>query len=313
MSDNETTNDKNSSTPPLLLPAPVTMSAPQQPHMPPPPPPETSVKDLPLAAKPRRSAWPYWLAAGFIILAGGEGYLFVQQQAHQADKTDLAVLQVEVSDLRANAAKTSPLADLLTAQAQLAQKQATLTAQLNAVQGQVTTDHATLTALQMNAQEIGQLTARMALLNTLATARMALNAGQPLGTIPHAAPALAIFANTAPPTLLQLKEAFPDAARHAEAMSLAEANQSNLWARVKLQLEGLITITDGSHVVFGPPAAAALNRMRVALSNDDLASALDAAKTLSPATQAAMASWLIPAQQLQAARQALLTMARQGT
>ena len=289
---------------PLLLPAPDAAGRSSQ--NPASPPPETKETR-------RRSVWPYWLAAAFVVLAAGEAYLFVQQQAHQADKTQLAVLQAQVSDLRANADKTSPIATLIGAQAQLAQKQAMLAAQIVAVQNQVVADHTTLAALQVNAQEISSLTTRMAQLNTLAAARMALEAGQPLGVIPHAPTALAVFADTAPPTMLQLKEAFPAVARHAEAVSLADAEQGHFWNKVKLRLEGLITISNGQHVIFGPPAAAALNQMRAALANDDLSSAVAAAQTLSLSTQAAMASWLVPAQQLLAAQQALLDMAKQRT
>lgn len=262
--------------------------------------------------KRHRSTWPYWFIAGFLILAGGEAYLLLQQMAHQADKTQLAVLEVEVSDLRANAAQTSPVADLIAAQAQLTQKQAALAAQVTALQSQVVADHGTLAALQVNAQEISQLTARMAQLNTVAAARMALDAGLPLGAISHAPPALALFTNTAPPTLLQLKESFPEAARSAEAASLTNADETDFWQKVRVRLEGLITVSNGQQVIFGPPAAAALNRMRLALANDDLASAVAEAETLNAPTQAAMASWLTPAKQLLAAHQALLSMTQQG-
>lgn len=294
---------------PARLPAPDPTSQPEQ-AAPQKPLPEAEEKPV-AAAKPRRSTWPYWLAAGFLILLGGEAYLLVQQLAHQADKTQLAVLEVEVNDLRTNAAKTSPVADLIAAQAQLAQKQAALSAQITAVQGQVVADHTTLAALQVNAQEISQLTTRMAQLNAVAAARMALEAGQPLGVIPHAPPALTLFADTAPPTLLQLKADFPAVARNAEAASLTSSDTTGFWNKVKVRLEGLITVSNGQHVIFGPPAAATLNIMRVALANDDLASAVAAAETLNAPTQAAMASWLTPARQLLAAQQALLSMTQQ--
>lgn len=323
MSENPPNADQSEAVP-ILLPPPQTTS-PQAatdtplPHAasnggeqtsPPPPPTKTQVENT--LARPPRRVWPYWLAAGFIILAGADAYLFVQQRAHQADKTQLAVLQVEVGDLRADAAKTSPVANLITAQAQLDQKQAMLVAQVNALQNQVTADHSTLAALQINAQEISKLTARMAELNTVAAARMALDAGEPLGTIPNAPAALAVFADTTPPTLSQLKEAFPATARHAEATSLTDGHQAGFWDKVKLRLAGLITISNGEHVIFGPPAAATLNHMRVALANNDLASALADATNLSAPTQAAMASWLVPARQLLAAQQALLSMAKPG-
>lgn len=305
MSDTDPTsgNDKQL----LLLPAPDAKAAAESSTTPPGA--EKPLQNTPV--KSSRPVWPYWLAAGFIILAGGEAYLFVQQQAHQADKTALAVLQVEVSDLRADAAKTSPLAALLGAQAELTQKQVMLAAQLTALQNQVASDHSALAALQINAQEISQLTTRMTWLNDITAARMALQTGQPLGTIPKAPAALAIFATTPPPTMLQLKASFPASARRAEAASLENNGQVGFWSKVKLRLEGLITISDGQHVLFGPPAAATLNLIRAALAEDDLTRAVAAAETLPPSTQTAMADWLTPARQLLAAQQALAAMARQ--
>ena len=294
-----------------MLPAPDPAAKPEPPAPPPPPEPKAAPKAEPPPQQPRRSFWPVWFGLGFVILAGGEVYLFVQQQAHQADKTQLAVLQSQVADMRAAAAKTSPLANLISTQADLAQKQAALAAQVGAMQGQVASDHGTLAALQANTQDIGKLTARMARLNDVAAARMALEAGQPLGAVQSAPPALQLFADTAPPTMAGLRESFPAAARAAEAASLSNNGQAGFWAQVKLRLEGLITISNGAHVIFGPPAAAALRQARTALANDDLAKAVQALQTLSPPTQAAMASWLTPARQLLAARAALAQMAQQ--
>ena len=272
----------------------------------------TPPKAEPVAPKAKRSFWPFWFAAGFIILAGGEGYLVVQQQAHTADKTTLAVLQVEVTDLRNNAARTSPIADLITTQMQLAEKQTMLAAQVNAIQGQVAADHGALAALQVNASALSQMTHRMAQLNTIAAARMALEAGEPLGVIPNAPPALAAFADSAPPTLLSLRESFPEIAHEALAASLSDTGKAGFWAKTKLRLEGMMTISDGDHVVFGPPAAALINQMRTDLGNNDLAKAVAAGNQLSPAVQSAMASWLIPARALLAAQAALADMAKQG-
>lgn len=264
------------------------------------------------APKPRRRLWPLWFAAGFVILAGGEVYLFVQQQAHKADKTALAVLQTQMADMRAAAAQTSPVGDLINTQAQMAQKQAMLAAQVSAMQGQMAQDHGALTAIQADTQDIGKLTQRMAQLNALAAANMALASGQPLGVVANAPPALAAFADTAPPTMAQLRGSFPEAARNGETASLSSNGEAGFWAKVKLRLEGMVTISNGTHVIFGPPAAAVLNRMQAALANDDLDQAVAAGDTLSPPTQAAMASWLTPARQLLAARQALAGLARQG-
>lgn len=218
-----------------------------------------------------------------------------------------------MDDLRAAAATTAPAPELITAQADLAQKYAMLAAQLNALQGQQAADHGQLALLQADTADLGKLTARMARLNQITAAGIALQAGQPLGDIQDAPAALQRFAGAAPPTMAQLREAFPAAARAAEAASLANGGQAGWWAQIKLRLEGLVTISNGAHVIFGPPAAAALNQARAALDNDDLAGAVAAAQSLSMPAQQAMAGWLGPAQSLLAARQALAAMAAQGS
>jgi len=287
MSETETTNE-------TALPAPV-----EAPAAPPPPTP-----------KPRRSAWPVAFTLGFLLLAGGEGFLWYSQQAHRADTTQLAVLRAQMDDLRAAAARTAPAPDSLTAQADLAQKFAALAAQVNAVQAQTAADHGALSMLQANSTDLGKLTTRIALLNALETARLALESGQPLGTIPNAPPALAKFANNPPPTEAALREAFPDAARAAETASLSAQGKTGFWDQVRLRLESVITISNGTHVLFGPPAAAALNQAQAALDAGDLAGAVAHVQTLSLTAQRAMGGWLPQAQALLAARAALVTLAQ---
>ena len=279
---------------------------------------ETEVKGLPapavavqpVAVKPRRSAWPVVFAAGFLLLAGGEGYLWYSAQTHKADVTELAVLRAQMDDVRATQARTAPAPDSLTVQADLAQKYVVLAAQLAAVQAQAAADHGALSVMQANATDLGKLTQRMTLLNALETARLALDAGQPLGQIPNAPPELAQFADVAPPTEAQLRESFEGAARAALEASLTENGNVGRWTRVKLRLEGLITISDGARVIFGPPAAAAINVARKALDNGDLAGAVAALQGMGAPAQDAMSPWLGQAQALLAARAALVTMAR---
>jgi hypothetical protein len=267
------------------------------------------VPPAPVPAR-RHPIWPYVFVAGFLVLAAGEVYLWVQGQAHRADATDLAVLKAELADLRAAQANAAPAQNSVTMQADLSQKYADLAAQLNAVQAQAASDHGTLSSLQANAQDLTQLTQRMDLLNALGTARLALDAGQPLGQIPGAPPALAQFATSAPPTEAQLREAFGPAAKAAEAASLGDNGQSSFWERVQARLEGLITISDGSQVIFGPPAAASLDQARQALENGDLAGAVAALQDLGPGAKDAMAGWLSQAHSLLAARAALLQLAQ---
>jgi len=259
-----------------------------------------------------RSAWPAFFAAGFLLLAAGEAYLWLAAHAPNPLVTQVAVLQAQVSDLRSRA---QPAPDSVTAQADLAMKFATLAAQLNAVQAQVAADHGSLTTLQENSADLTQLTTRISLLSALESARMALDAGQPLGAIPGAPPALANFAATPPPLQASLLLSFPAAARAAELAdisSIANNRGISLWSRIVARLEGMITISDGTHVILGSPAAGIINQAQAALDAGDLAGAVTALDTLSPPAQRAMGAWLAQARALVAARAALMTMAGQS-
>ncbi|WP_298285807.1 hypothetical protein [Acidocella sp.] len=250
------------------------------------------------------------LGTGLVLLGAGEGYLWYTQRAHQADGTQLAILQTQVEDLRTAFAHTAPPPDSLQVQANLAQKLLDLGAQLTALQTQEAADHGQLTQMQANSADLGQLTQRLTLLNALETARLALESGRPLGTIPNAPPALAPYATTPLPTMAQLQETFPAAAEAGLAASVSETGQASVWARVKLRLESLITISNGPHVLFGPPAAAAITQARAALRAGDLQGAVSALQTLPPGTLGAMAPWPAQAQAVLAAQAALIGMAQ---
>jgi hypothetical protein len=262
--------------------------------------------------KRRRSVWPVFFILGFLILAGGEGYLWELHLAQAGQATQLAVLQAQVADLRLLAAKTTPPANSVTVQADLAVKFASLAAQVNAVQAQVAADHGTLSTLQENSVDLTKLTTRISRLNALETARMALEAGQPVGNIPNAPPALAQFSAVAPPSEAQLRLEFPEAARAAEAASIAGAAQGGYWSRVLARLENFVTVSDGTHVVIGAPAAAVINQAGALLNAGDLAGAVAQLNTLSMTTQQAMDGWLEQARALVAARAALLALAGQA-
>jgi hypothetical protein len=138
---------------------------------------------------------------------------------------------------------------------------------------------------------------------------MALEAGQPLGDIPNAPPELAKFASDPPPTEAALVMAFPAAARAAEAASVAGDGKGSYWSAVLARLENLVTISNGSHVVVGAPAAGVIVQAQALLNAGDLAGAVAEVQTLSASTQAAMGDWLSQAQDLLAARAAMIAMA----
>ena len=263
----------------------------------------------------RRSGrvWPVVLGAiGFIILAGGEGYLFRLQRRMPDYATPVAVLQAQVTALRQFAMRTQPAPDSVTVQADLAQKFADLNAQVTALVAQSAADHAALQQLASAGIDLGKITARMTLLARLESARMALDAGQPLGVIPNAPAALARYADTPPPTQAALLLGFPTAARAADIASVEKRTGVSYWSKVRARAESLITVTEGDRVIIGPPAAGITAQARRLLEAGDLAGAVAELGKLSPATQAAMGDWLPRARDLLAARAALLAMAEQG-
>jgi hypothetical protein len=287
-----------------------------------PPPPPTPLPEMrtdtapvpiaavaPAPATPRRTLWPVLGVIGFLILAGGEIYLYRLHQLIPDTSTPIAVLQAQVAGLQQYAMRAQPAPDSVTVQADLAQKFADLNAQVTALTSQSAADHATLASLAATTTDLAKITSKMTLLSRLESARMALDAGQPLGDIPGAPPALANFATTPPPTEADLLLNFPAAARAADLASVEKLKGVSYWSRVRARLEGLITITNGSHVIIGPPAAAILEQARQRLSAGDLNGAVAELGNLSPTTQAAMGAWLQQARDLLAARNGLMAMA----
>lgn len=140
-------------------------------------------------------------------------------------------------------------------------------------------------------------------------ATLALAAGQKLGDLPGAPPALARFANTAPPTEAGLRLAFPQAAREALAAAHPATEDQPLLTRLWAQAQDLVTIRQGDRVLVGDPVAGVLQRARVALDAGDLAAAAAEIGALQGTAAQAMAAWLAQARSLLEARAALVTWA----
>ncbi len=274
-----------------------------------------------MAAKPAKSGglWPLLGIIGFLILAAGEAYLWrLDQIPHQAapaaggvTPAQLADLQNQVEALQLSVAKTQPAPNSIATQADQAEKLAVISAQIAALQTEFAADHAAVTTLTTNSAGLAKLTARIETLNQLADARMALDSGQPLGTIPNAPPALAAFATAKPPTMAELVLTYPQAAAAANAASVDKATKNSFWARVLARLENLVTISNGDHVIIGAPAAAITAQAQTQLDAGDLAGAVATlTDNLSPTTQAALGNWLAQAKSLLAARAAIVQMSQ---
>jgi hypothetical protein len=143
-------------------------------------------------------------------------------------------------------------------------------------------------------------------------AGLALAAGQKLGDVPGAPPALARFADASPPTEAALRLAFPQAAREALASAHPVTEGRPLLTRLWAQAQDLVTVRQGDHVLLGDPTAGVLERARAALGAGDLSAATTEVASLQGAPAQAMAAWLAQARALLEARAALAAWAVPG-
>ena len=159
-------------------------------------------------------------------------------------------------------------------------------------------DEARLAALERATAQMAATAQQAARLARIEAAEAALAAGQPLGDLPNAPPAVARFAAANPPTEASLRLAFPPAERAALAASQSGHGGKPFLARVLARAEDLVTVRQGDRVLFGDPAAGVLARARTALDAGDLAGAVAAVSSLSGPPAAAMAAWLADAKAL---------------
>lgn len=158
--------------------------------------------------------------------------------------------------------------------------------------------------------EVNALTARAAQLASLQSAAAALAAGRPLGPVPGAPPALAQFADKAPPTEAALRLSFADAAQAAQAAGLPPKTDAPFTARVWARMQSLVTVRQGDRVIVGDAISGILAHAQTQVDAGDLAGALVTLNGLAGPAAAAMAPWKQQVQSLLDARAALLTLAR---
>ncbi len=170
-------------------------------------------------------------------------------------------------------------------------------------------DEARLATLERATAQVTAAAQQAARLARIQTAEAALAAGQPLGDLPNAPPAVTRFAAADPPTEASLRLAYPAAERAALAASHPDVDDKPFLARVLAHAADLVTVRQGDRVLVGDPAAGVLARARSALDAGDLAGAVAAVSGLSGPPAAAMAAWLTDAKALLAARAGLADMA----
>ena len=174
---------------------------------------------------------------------------------------------------------------------------------------QISTMDQRLGTTEKQAGQVASVADRAARIARIQAAQTALDAGQPLGKIPSAPPALARFAEAAPPTEADLRLSFCAAAKQAELASIPSIEGKPLLDRLWTRAQTLVTLREGDHVIVGDPAAGIIARARQALVAGDLHGAVAALNELNGPAAEAMAPWKGRAQQLLDARAALANLA----
>lgn len=185
-----------------------------------------------------------------------------------------------------------------------------LTDRLGTVEGRVGAAEKQGSAI---AGQLGGVSERAQRTSRIQVASAALDAGQKLGEIPGAPPALARFAFNAPPTEAGLRLSFNTAAEATQNASQpgameGQAFASRLWTRAQQS----VSVRQGDRVLLGDPVAGVLAHARQALEAGDLAGAVATLDGLTGPAAAAMADWVSQARTLLDARAALATMSARG-
>lgn len=300
------------------------------------------------AASPRIDVLPVLYLIGFLILAAALAYLWrhpagTEQQGQRVEslserleearrRSDALAARLDALEARPMPAPVSlapiesrlaalerrpvpappslaPLESRLAAlEARPAVDVAPLSQRIDALQARLGTDEAELRRI---AAGLDAIAGRAARLGRIQAAAAALTAGQPVGEIPDAPPALARFAHEAPPTESGLRLGFEQAAAAASRASRPATEGLSFLGRMWARAQSMLTVREGDRVIVGDPAAGVIQHARGQLDAGDLAGAVRTLQDgLSGPARAAMAAWLDQAQALLAARAAIATLAR---
>lgn len=281
--------------------------------------------ETPVQPQPRRGGTPLWLTIVLVAAVAAEPFALRQFLPENAaapaavDPAQLASLQRRIDALEhapATPASAAPgdASRVQALESRIAALESRPAQQMPDVEGQVSAASAKLNAriADLDAaiqKDIAATTARATLANRLRAASMALEAGKPLGNIPDAPPALARFADAAPPTEPALRLSFPRYAEAARMASQPDASATNPVDRAWERIQALVTIRRGDKVIVGSRTATILEAARGKLDAGDLEGALIGLNNLDDAAKKEISPWRNDAQALLDARAAMLAMA----
>lgn len=224
-----------------------------------------------------------------------------------AASVDLGPITQQIADLAQKVEQADAAERTATEQLQAAQKQAVET--LAAAQQATAALAERVQKLEQGAGQVESAADRAARLTRVQAAVVALQAGDKLGEIPGAPPALARFATVAPPTEAQLRETFPEIAAHAREVSRPDVSQKSFLARTLTRLQQSVTVRQGEDVIVGDPAAGVLAEAEEKVHAGDLKGAIEVLGRLNGPAAEAVRDWTGRAQALIEARAALAALA----
>ncbi len=181
-------------------------------------------------------------------------------------------------------------------------------AALAALSGKVDALDGRLATVEQSSGKVAGLAARAGSMAQLQSAQDNLAAGRKLGPIAGAPPALARYADTAPPTEAALRLSFADAAEAAREASQPQNAQRPFLGRMWSRVQQAVVVRQGDQVIVGDPAAGVLARAGDAMGAGDLPGTVEIVESLQGPARQAMAPWLAQARQLLDARAALSSL-----
>ncbi len=266
------------------------------------------------------------VAVAILLLAGGELFLFRAQlgAAGQSARIDqlstrlgalrdrVAALEQKLASVATAADKPAPAAPAPALPADLAARIGRIETSIAALSTTTLADHAAVTRLRQQSGDLPALVTKAKTLALIAQASLNLQNGLPLGEIPGAPAALAVYAAAKPPTLAGLKASFATYAVAAAREAGDAAAQGGFWQQATARVESLVTLRHGDKVLVGSLAEGILGKARAALARDDLGAAVNDLAKLPPKAASAMKPWTNEATGLIAARAALAAMAEKA-
>ncbi len=285
----------------------------------------TIIADPP-APPARRSAGPVLTALGLVLLVIAIGFVWTQvnEVAGSVSQLDMTTHRLIDGVEKSVGLQTGKMRDGLTAQltgfdlrlrrveAELANPQVRTVPTEARPEPVVLPPTVDISGLQQRLAAVEQRLAAAEQVRRQAdmaqAAARALAAGQPLGVIPGAPPALARYADSKPPTEAGLRQEFSALAARATDASKPATEADGVAQRMWLHVQSLVTVKDRDRVLVGAPASIVLGDAQDRLSSGDLANAVASLAALDPAAAAIMADWVARAQALLDARAALAAL-----